>query len=113
MTEKVIMSQQRLSENDLTGHNLDNDTEGEWLHPVLPMRTENMVTHDFTGAPDPTLEQRLESIKMEIETLYDEIFELREELGMSYDDIYDDDDYYYEEEKTWISKIKEFFVKQR
>jgi hypothetical protein len=74
--------------------------------------TENMVAHDSTGVPDPALEQRLESINMEIDALYDEIFEIREELGMSYDDIYGDEDCY-EEEKTWISKIKEFFVKQR
>jgi len=39
-TGAMIVIQQRLAENDLTGHILENDSEGEWTHLVLPMRYE-------------------------------------------------------------------------
>ena len=39
-TGAMIVIQQRLAENDLTGHILENDTKGEWTHLCLPMRFE-------------------------------------------------------------------------
>ena len=39
-TGAYIIVQQRLAENDLTGHILENDSKGEWTHLCLPMRFE-------------------------------------------------------------------------
>lgn len=39
-TGAMIVIQQRLAENDLTGHILENDDRGEWTHLCLPMRYE-------------------------------------------------------------------------
>jgi predicted phage terminase large subunit-like protein len=39
-TGAMIVIQQRLAEDDLTGHILENDTESEWTHLCLPMRFE-------------------------------------------------------------------------
>lgn len=39
-TGAMIVIQQRLAENDLTGHILESDTKREWEHLMLPMRFE-------------------------------------------------------------------------
>jgi predicted phage terminase large subunit-like protein len=53
-TGAMIVIQQRLAENDLTGHILDNDTEGEWTHLLLPMRYEwNRHCSTVIGWEDP------------------------------------------------------------
>lgn len=39
-TGAMIVIQQRLAEDDLTGHILENDTESEWTHLCLPMKFE-------------------------------------------------------------------------
>lgn len=53
-TGAMIVIQQRLAENDLTGHILDNDTEREWTHLCLPMRYESSRhTSTIIGWEDP------------------------------------------------------------
>ena len=53
-TGAMIVIQQRLAENDLTGHILENDTEREWTHLCLPMRYESSRhTSTIIGWEDP------------------------------------------------------------
>ena len=57
-TGAMIVIQQRLAEDDLTGHILENDTEGEWTHLCLPMKFEkerSFVTS--IGWEDPRTEE--------------------------------------------------------
>jgi predicted phage terminase large subunit-like protein len=57
-TGAMIVIQQRLAEDDLTGHILENDSEGEWTHLCLPMKFEkerSFVTS--IGWEDPRTEE--------------------------------------------------------
>jgi hypothetical protein len=54
MKDAIVITHQRLNEGDLTGYILDNDTDKEWTHLVLPMRYDPELTKTtFLGAYDP------------------------------------------------------------